>query len=79
MPEGEARASSNEVMSTVTHAALLQPPPADELRRSLAELVAERQRLRASGAGRAALEANRRAIVRAQWELAAALLAERAA
>lgn len=57
----------------------LHTQPVDELRHSLARLVADRQRLRASNAGPAELEANRRAIVRRQWELAAALLANRAA
>ncbi len=62
-------------MSTATHEAT----QIDALRRSLAELVHERQRLRDGSAGPAALETNRRAIVQRQWELAAALLATRAA
>ena len=53
--------------------------PVELLQRSLAELVEDRQRLRAAGAAPAVLEANRRAIVQRQWELAAALLASRAA
>lgn len=40
----------------------------------IAELVAERQELRAGGAGAAALERNRRRLARAQWELAHALI-----
>jgi hypothetical protein len=51
----------------------------ESLRRSIEALVADRQRLRESGAGPAALEANRREIVRCQWNLAAALLAAHAA
>jgi hypothetical protein len=51
----------------------------DTLRRSIEALVADRQRLRDVGAGPGALEANRREIVRHQWQLAAALLAARAA
>jgi hypothetical protein len=50
----------------------------ESLRRSIEALVADRQRLRESGAGPAALEANRRDIVRCQWHLSAALLACRA-
>jgi hypothetical protein len=50
----------------------------ESLRRSIEARVADRQRLRESGAGPAALEANRRDIVRSQWRLAAALLASRA-
>ncbi len=59
--------------------AIQDQTPVETLQRSLAELVADRQHLRAAGAGPAALEANRRAIVGRQWELAAALLANRAA
>jgi hypothetical protein len=51
----------------------------ETLRRSIEALVADRQRLRGAGAGPAALEANRREIVRHQWALTAALLAARAA
>jgi hypothetical protein len=40
----------------------------------IAALVAERQRLRSRHAGPAALERNRLQIVRAQWELAQALI-----
>ena len=39
-----------------------------------AELVSERQRLRSSGAAEAALERNRLAIVRCQWDLSHALI-----
>ena len=49
----------------------------ESLRGSIEALVADRQRLRESGAGPAALEANRRDIVRRQWQLASALLAAR--
>jgi hypothetical protein len=62
--------------------ALRTPPSTGDsvelLRQSIEALVADRQRLRESGAGPAALEANRRDIVRCQWHLAAALLASRA-
>jgi hypothetical protein len=47
---------------------------ADELAAQIAELVGERQELRARGAGEAALERNRMQIARAQWELAHALI-----
>ena len=50
----------------------------ESLQGSIGALVTDRQRLRESGAGRAVLEANRRDIVRRQWQLAAALLAARA-
>ena len=40
----------------------------------IAELVAERQELRSGGATPAAIERNRLAIARAQWELAHALI-----
>jgi hypothetical protein len=40
----------------------------------IAELVAERQDLRSSGAAPAAIERNRIQIARAQWELAHALI-----
>jgi hypothetical protein len=40
----------------------------------VAELVAERQELRAAGAPAAAIERNRVQIARAQWELAHALI-----
>jgi hypothetical protein len=58
---------------------LLATASVETLRRSIEALVADRQRLRAEGAGPAALEANRREIVRHQWQLTAALLAGRAA
>ena len=51
----------------------------ETLRSSIEALVADRQRLRDEGASPAALEANRREIVRHQWQLTAALLAARAA
>jgi hypothetical protein len=47
--------------------------PEDLLDR-VAELVHERQVLRAAGAGRAELERNRAEIARAQWELSRALI-----
>jgi hypothetical protein len=46
----------------------------DELTARIAQLVGERQELRARGAGEAALERNRLQIARAQWELAHALI-----
>lgn len=51
-----------------------RPASADELAARVAELVAERQRLRDRGAGESALERNRLQIARAQWELAHALI-----
>lgn len=50
----------------------------EALRDQLGGLLREREQLRAKGS-RPALERNRRAIVRAQWELSRALLAENAA
>jgi len=47
--------------------------PEDLLDR-VAELVHERQVLRAAGAGRAELERNRAEIARAQWDLSRALI-----
>jgi hypothetical protein len=47
---------------------------ADELNTRIARLVAERQELRASGAGEAPLERNRMKLARAQWELGNALI-----
>jgi len=47
--------------------------PEDLLER-VAELVHERQVLRAAGAGRAELERNRAEIARAQWDLSRALI-----
>jgi hypothetical protein len=41
----------------------------------IAELVAERQRMRDDAAEQAELERNRAEIVRCQWELSAALIA----
>jgi hypothetical protein len=46
----------------------------DELTARIAQLVGERQELRARGVGEAALERNRLQIARAQWELAHALI-----
>jgi hypothetical protein len=46
----------------------------DELTARIAELVGERQELRARGAGEAALERNRMQIARAHWELAHVLI-----
>ena len=47
--------------------------PEDLLER-VAELVHERQVLRAAGAGRSELERNRAEIARAQWDLSRALI-----
>lgn len=47
---------------------------ADELAVQIAQLVGERQQLRARGAGEAVMERNRLQIARAQWELAHALI-----
>jgi hypothetical protein len=47
--------------------------PEDLLER-VAELVRERQVLRAAGAGRSELERNRAEIARAQWDLSQALI-----
>jgi hypothetical protein len=50
------------------------PASADELAAQIAQLVAERQQLRESGAGEASLERNRLQLARAQWELGHALI-----
>jgi hypothetical protein len=47
---------------------------AEELTVQIGRLVAERQRLRATGASVEALERNRLQIARSQWELAHALI-----
>ncbi len=46
------------------------------LREEIAEIVADRQELRTSGASRASLEENRRRLVRRQSELARELIAQ---
>jgi len=46
----------------------------EELRKLTERLVRERQQLRAAGASRRRLEANRRELIRAQWALSAALI-----
>jgi hypothetical protein len=46
----------------------------EELHELIAELVRERQRLRASGASHTLLERNRRQLARSQWELSQALI-----
>ena len=46
----------------------------DDIDRRIRALVAERQELRARGASPDELEANRRELVRLQWELARALI-----
>jgi hypothetical protein len=46
----------------------------DDIDRRIRALVAERQELRARGASREELEANRRELVRLQWELSRALI-----
>ncbi len=48
----------------------------EQLNEILRRLVAERQSLRDRGASWAELERNRRAIVRRQWELSYALIAD---
>ena len=50
-----------------------EPSPETLLDR-VAELVNQRQAMRAAGAGRAELERNRAEIARAQWELSRALI-----
>jgi hypothetical protein len=53
-----------------------QPPlPVETLQDRLGGLLREREELRSSGGDRAALERNRQAIVKAQWELSRALIA----
>jgi hypothetical protein len=47
---------------------------AEELSARIAELVADRQKLRARDASAASLERNRLQLARAQWELAHALI-----
>lgn len=49
-------------------------PTVEELTERIATLAAERQELRARGAGDAELERNRIELVRAQWELSYALI-----
>jgi hypothetical protein len=49
-------------------------PTVESLHDRLAVLTCERQELRANGAGSVALERNRVAITRAQWELSYALI-----
>ena len=51
-------------------------PSVESLAARIAELVAERQALRESGSPPAAIERNRVQLVRAQWELAHALIDE---
>jgi hypothetical protein len=48
----------------------------DKLQGQIAELVAERQVLRSFGANPASLEQNRRELVRSQWDLSHALIAQ---
>ena len=48
----------------------------DVLAARIADLVTERQELREAGSPRAAIERNRIQLVRAQWELAHALIDE---
>jgi len=50
------------------------PPTVESLTEHLGELARERQALRASDASSVALEQNRVAIARAQWELSHALI-----
>jgi hypothetical protein len=49
-------------------------PGVEELHELIAELVHERQQLRASGASHTSLERNRRQLARSQWELSHALI-----
>ncbi len=49
-------------------------PGVEELHELIAELVRERQQLRASGASQTSLERNRRQLARSQWELSHALI-----
>jgi hypothetical protein len=49
-------------------------PGVEELHELIAELVRERQQLRASGASHPSLERNRRQLARSQWELSHALI-----
>jgi hypothetical protein len=49
-------------------------PGVESLQERIAVLVYERQRMRSSGASRAALERNRRQLVRSQWQLSQALI-----
>jgi hypothetical protein len=58
-------------------AALSTVPSSETIQGIIRSVVSERQRLRHDGAGRAALEANRRAIVYWQARLAEALARER--
>jgi hypothetical protein len=51
-------------------------PSVDVLAARIADLVGERQELRASGSPAAAIERNRVQLARAQWELAHALIDE---
>jgi hypothetical protein len=51
-------------------------PTAGVLSARIAELIAERQELRAAGSSPAAIERNRVQLARAQWELAHALIDE---
>jgi len=51
-------------------------PPVDVLAARIADLVLERQELRAAGSPAAAIERNRVQLARAQWELAHALIDE---
>jgi hypothetical protein len=46
----------------------------EQLQGQIAELVSERQVLRAFGASRSSLEQNRRELVRRQWALSQALI-----
>ena len=51
------------------------PVPVEAFQDVLGGLVREREELRTGGADRAALERNRQAIVRVQWDLSRALIA----
>jgi hypothetical protein len=49
-------------------------PVVQQLQGQIAELVSERQALRAFGASRSSLEHNRRQLIRRQWALSQALI-----
>jgi hypothetical protein len=49
-------------------------PVVQQLQGQIAELVSERQALRAFGASRSSLEYNRRQLIRRQWALSQALI-----
>ena len=62
----------NPISASVTTVDAEQSP--ETLLDRVAELVHERQAMRAAGAGRAELERNRSEIAKAQWDLSRALI-----